>query len=340
MIKISLLAGLLWITTSLFAQPDNHYQRSYEVIDSMLSGKKELSLKEAVFAVENAYREGNLNYREFEHTLQQFASFTRSVSAENQISYNHPDFFSVNTHAAIFRILTDTIPVNVSGTKRVYHLPFQYNFEDYAGKEDWSNMFVSTLMATRKGNCHSLPLFYKLLTEELGQQSWLALAPNHAYIKLHNQADGWYNVELTSGQFPTDIWIKASGYIHTDAIRSGIYMDTLSLKATIAVCMTDLAEGCKHKFLPTYDPGFVLKCCNRALDAFPNYINALLLKAETLLELHARTKDEACHREAEQLYGHIHGLGYRKMPEKMYLEWLQSLKENSGLPDKLKHRQH
>lgn len=94
-------------------------------------------------------------------------------------------------------------------------------------------MFVSTLMVTRKGNCHSLPLFYKLLTEELGEKSWLALAPNHAYIKLHNQADGWYNVELTSGQFPTDVWIKASGYIHTDAIRNGIYMDTLSLKATV-----------------------------------------------------------------------------------------------------------
>ena len=81
-------------------------------------------------------------------------------------------------------------------------------------------MFVSTLMVTCKGNCHSLPLFYKLLTEELGEKSWLALAPNHAYIKLHNQADGWYNVELTSGQFPTDVWIKASGYIHTDVFET------------------------------------------------------------------------------------------------------------------------
>lgn len=184
-------------------------------------------------------------------------------------------------------------------------------------------------MTTHKGNCHSLPLFYKLLAEELGEKSWLALAPNHAYIKLHNQADGWYNVELTSGQFPTDVWIKASGYIHTDAIRNGIYMDTLSLKSTVAVCMLDLAEGYKHKFISDYDPEFVLKCCNRTLEVFPNYINALLLKAETLFAIYVRTPKEEYFRDAEELYSHIHWLGYRKMPEKMYLEWLQSLKKCS-----------
>lgn len=201
------------------------------------------------------------------------------------------------------------------------------NFDDYAGKKEWNHMFVSTLMATGKGNCHSLPLFYKLLAEELGEKSWLALAPNHVYIKLYSQADGWYNVELTSGQFPTDVWIKASGYIHTDAIRSGIYMDTLSLKSTVALCLTDLAEGYKHKFTSDYDPEFVLKCCNRTLDVFPNYIHALLLKAETLLDICMKTKNNEYEQVIEKHYSHIHQLGYRKMLEKMYLEWLQSLKK-------------
>ncbi|WP_278508252.1 hypothetical protein [Bacteroides nordii] len=229
-----------------------------------------------------------------------------------------------------YRMMTDTIPVAVSDTTLLYHLPFQYNFDDYAGSKEWSNMFVSILMSTHEGNCHSLPLFYKLLTEELGERSWLALAPNHAYIKLHNEADGWYNVELTSGQFPTDVWIKASGYIHTDAIRSGVYMDTLSLKSTVAICMIDLAEGYKHKFSSDYDPEFILKYCNCTLEAFPNYINALLLKAETLLEIFTRTKDEELYRDVEKLYTYIHQLGYRKMPDEMYLEWLQSLRGCSG----------
>lgn len=158
------------------------------------------------------------------------------------------------------------------------------------------------------------------------------LAPNHSYIKLYNQADGWYNVELTSGQFPTDVWIKASGYIHTDAIRNGIYMDTLSLKSTVAICLTDLAEGYQHKYPANYNPEFVLKCCNRTLEVYPNYINALLLKAETLLEMFTRTDKKQYWQDAEKLYAHIHLSGYRKMPEKMYLEWLQSLKSCSKTP--------
>ncbi|WP_303071287.1 hypothetical protein [Bacteroides nordii] len=329
---MKLFICFLLITSNLFTQVDRFYYTSYNDIDSILSGKKEYSLKEAIFAVENAYFEGRLNREDFEHELQQFVSFAKSLSTNNLISYNHTDFPSVNIHAAIFRMMTDTIPVYISDTTVLYHLPFQYNFDDYAGKREWSNMFVSTLMTTHKGNCHSLPLFYKLLTEEIGEKSWLALAPNHAYIKLQNQANGWYNVELTSGQFPTDVWIKASGYIHTDAIRNGIYMDTLSLKSTIAVCMTDLAEGYKHKFAPDYDPEFILKCCNRTLEVFPNYMNALLLKAETLFDIYTRTKREEYYQDAEILYSHIHQLGYRKMPEKMYTEWLQSLKKSSDPP--------
>lgn len=99
-------------------------------------------------------------------------------------------------------------------------------------------------------------------------------------------------------------------------------------KATVAICMTDLAEGYKHKFTSTYEPEFILQCCNRALEAFPDYINALLLKAETLFEMFTKTNNEDYYRKAENLYSHIHQLGYRKMPEKMYLEWLQSIKKH------------
>lgn len=206
-----------------------------------------------------------------------------------------------------------------------------YNFDDYAGQKNWDSMFVSTLMTTHKGNCHSLPLLYKLIAEELGERAWLSLAPNHFYIRLHNEADGWYNTELTSGQFPTDAWIKASGYVHLDAIKNGIYMDTLSLAETIAVCMTDLTEGYRHRYPQTYRLEFVLKCCDRTLEIFPDYVNALLLKAETLLAIAQKEKGEKTYSEAEHLYAHIHKLGYRKMPDAMYLKWLSSLQETKGV---------
>lgn len=72
---------------------------------------------------------GGLNREDFEHELQQFVSFAKSLSTNNLISYNHTDFPSVNIHAAIFRIITDTITVYISDTTVLYHLPFQYNFD-------------------------------------------------------------------------------------------------------------------------------------------------------------------------------------------------------------------
>ena len=87
-----------------------------------------------------------------------------------------------------------------------------------------------------------MPLLYKLIMDKLGEKCWLSLAPNHMYIKAWNKRAGWYNIELTCADFPTDAWLTASGYIHLDAIRNGIYMDTLSVQQSIALCLTDIVR--------------------------------------------------------------------------------------------------
>src|SRR6202012_1332497 len=99
------------------------------------------------------------------------------------------------------------------------------------------------------------------------------------YIKNRCKSIGWYNTELTSGCFPIDAWIMASGYLPTKAIKSGIYMDTLSNAAAISICVIDLAKGYEHKTHNYYD-GFMLKCCDLALKYHPEDVQALLLKAE------------------------------------------------------------
>ncbi|MBN2262658.1 MAG: hypothetical protein JW735_07090, partial [Prolixibacteraceae bacterium] len=204
--------------------------------------------------------------------------------------------------------------------------PFQYNFDDFAGKKEWSNMFVSTLMKTKIGNCHSLPFLYKLIMDELGQAAYLSLAPNHIYIKAHNKRAGWHNIELTCGDFPTDAWLMASGYIHIDALRNGIYMDTLSQEQSVALCLVDLAQGYQAKF-GVCDGSFILKCCETALAHFPKCINAMLLKAETLTALYKQTDTEQSKNletEIIEVCTKIHQLGYRKMPQDMYINWLKS----------------
>lgn len=221
--------------------------------------------------------------------------------------------------------MTDTVIILLPNNEKAYHLPFNYDFEDYFGEKDWTKMFVTKLLATRKGNCHSLPYLYKILCEELGVSANLALAPNHIYIKHRSEKTGWYNTELTSAAFPIDAWLMASGYIHLSAIQNSVYMKALTDQESIALCLIDLAEGYKRK-TNGQDTDFILKCCNTALQYFPNCVNALILKAETLKQIFEQTQNKQTFNELQDLYLQIHDLGYRQMPKEMYLNWLMELR--------------
>ena len=306
---------------------DSNYSNTFSRIKLMLSGKDSLDFKKAVFLTENAYFDNQLDKTVFDKAVNFNTSICRGIIASGNIQYPEKDKEKATAQCAVFVFMTDTIPVATkNGT--VIHAPFTYNFDDFAGQKDWSNMFVSTLMQTKKGNCHSLPFLHKMIMDELGQPCYLSLAPNHIYIKAQNKRVGWYNIELTCGDFPTDAWLTASGYIHTDALRNGIYMDTLSQKQSVCLCLVDLAQGYQAKF-GIQDGSFILKCCNTALEHFPKYINAMLLKAETLTALYKQTDKDSeqgkkMFAEMNETYTTIHQLGYRKMPQGMYLNWLKS----------------
>lgn len=304
------------------------YAKAFSEIESMLSGKDSLDFKKAVFITENAYFDNRLNNDAFDEIIRGYASFCKEIMNSGDIIYTETDKDIAGAQCAVFVFMTDTIPLLVDNAV-TGHYPFTYNYDDFAGQKDWSSMFVTTLMQTKKGNCHSLPFLYKLIMDEMGYESYLALAPNHMYIKARNKRAGWYNIELTCGDFPTDAWLTASGYVHLDAVRNGIYMNPLSDKQSVALCMVDLAQGYRAKH-GTEDGSFILRCCDAALRYFPNYINALLLKAETLTALYRQSAPES--KEAEELlmqmneiYPQIHRSGYRKMPEDMYMSWLVSL---------------
>lgn len=326
---ILIVAGEL----SFGQSPNIHFEKAYYKLRNMLDGKEGRSFSDAVFTVENAYLSNTADSGEFRRSIAFCASVCREIMYSNQLVYNAKDVENMNIYAAVFKFMTDTVAVTVNDSAGFYHFPYRYNFEDFAGETDWSTMFVTTLMRTHKGNCHSLPILYKLIVEYLGGTAWLSVAPNHFYIKLYSKEHGWYNTELTNASFPTDAWITASGYVHTDAIRSGIYMDTLSLEQDIAVCMTDLALAYRHA-QPNDTDEFILRCCEKALEHYPHYINALLLKAEIYALRYQQAEDKHSEdasyllSEMNDQYLHIHRLGYRKMPKEMYIKWLNSLREN------------
>lgn len=312
----------------LWAQEkEAYFEQSYALLDAMLN-EVEYSFKDAVFSVENAYLEGKLNAVEFDKQIKLYTALCNSLIRSRVLEYEEKDKETVSKWASVFSVMTDSIPIHIQDKRYVY-APFGYDFNDVFGHHSKEPLFVSKLLKTRKGNCRSLPYLYKILAEELGVSAHLALAPNHVYIKHNNKRNGWYNTELTSGIFPIDAWIMASGFVHVNAIINGVYMKALDNKESIALLLVDLAENYNARF-PDNNGLFALKCAERAIQVYPNFAKALIVKAEAYKIKWQSEKDPLKKKERlanlEQQLAHIHDLGYRQMPEEMYLNWLVSLK--------------
>jgi hypothetical protein len=320
---------------------DFFFEKSYKLLTEMLENPKNYNFKDAVFSVENAYYDGALNFQNVNHQINILKKFAEKIKQSRTLKYTERDKEKVSIYSAVFSVMNDSIPVHFNNEKLTYY-PFSYNFDDPFGNKSWDNMFVSKMLTTKSGNCHSLPYLYKILVEEMGETAHLALAPNHIYIKQRSKKDGWYNTELTSGIFPIDAWLMASGYIHLKAIKNSVYMKALNNQESIALCLIDLAQTYDRKF-PYNDGEFPLKCCEKALKYFPNSVNAMLFKSEIkrkqienfLEEKKASFPNDIFkYEESSKMFNdlqqqiiQIHEIGYRKMPEQMYLDWLVSLKK-------------
>lgn len=330
----------LFIIINYKAQENRFYSDAYQILDNMLLEKQSYKFKEGVFAVENAYEQGKLDTVKLNQKVKFLANFCKRLTQNRELNYNERDKDKVSKYASVFTIMTQQIPVIVKSDTLKFK-SFQYDFDDVFGHAELSNLFVSKLLNTHKGNCNSMPYLYKILAEELGVTANLALAPNHIYIKHNIKSIGWYNTELTSGIFPQDSWLMASGFIHLNAIQNGVFLKALNDKESLALLLTDLGNAYKRSF-PDNDGSFPLKCAERAIQVHPYLANALLLQAEThkrqfqkmmkeqnSTDIETTLKNPKANELFELMnkeYTHIHEIGYRTMPEEMYLDWLVSLK--------------
>lgn len=337
--KTILTATFILIATGSLIGQANFYDSLKEIENEFQVPKP--SFTKIVFIVENAYLESPVEISKANHQISLISNIAKTIAAKLKLNYEGSDYRSILLYASIFTALTDSLYISYNDELLYRQILAQYDFDDIFGANDWTKMFVSKLLFTGYGNCHSMPYLYKMICEELNIPCHLALAPNHIYIKHRAEKGGWYNVELTSASFPTDAWLMASGYISLEAVQNGIYLDTLSEKESIALCVIDLAQGYNHKY-PDNDGTFVIQCCDLALKHFPKYVNAILLKAETRLkQLQAMQKQygyaylkevtklpegKKYWDEMNSLYMQLYQLGYRQMPEQMYMEWLASLK--------------
>lgn len=338
---IVIFFSVIFLPLKIFALSNEKelYENSFQEIKDMLEGQQPISFKRAVYLTENAYLSNSLSYDVFNIEITKLAKLSELWLQANHLKeYNHEDSINFAKSGSLFKIFSDTI---WAYSKTPIHYPFTYDFEDVFGDSDWTKMFVSKLLMEGKGNCHSLPYLYKIVADEIGVNTWLSFAPNHLYIKSRSKKINWFNTELTSGMFPNDGWIMASGYINRNAIINGIYMDTLSSNHSIAICLIDLAKGYEKKFKKKEDE-FIIKCCKLALQYYPNYVNALLIKGNVLkarfdnkMKIHSAkhpselfyiSEAKETFTEMESTYATLVRLGYREIPKDTYLDWLTSLK--------------
>lgn len=150
---------------------------------------------------------------------------------------------------------------------QVYH----YDFNDPLGTK-MSNKLLPNYMATKKGNCISMPFLFIILGDKLGINVTASTAPLHVFVKFTDTNGKIYNLETTSGaNFTRSEWIKQQMPMTDKAIENGIYLQLLTKKETVAVMATIFAE-----YLFKTDPKASIAISELILKYYPKSISSIL----------------------------------------------------------------
>lgn len=315
------------------AKGAQQYRNAYAELLPMQYGS--FSAKKATFIVENAYYEGEKDYSEFEKTIERTGDFLREKMEDLDLDNKS----NLDKNYLLFQFFADTLELK---SKDLRHLPFEYDFEDFWGKKDWSKMFVHKLLLTGKGQCNSLPRLYLILAEEISAKAHLALSPNHSYIKFPDDEGRWHNIELTNNMLSTDAFILNSGFVKAEAIQNKIFMHPMKQQELLSHFFSELALGYIRKY--GYDD-FVDEILDTALEIHPNNSTAQLSKANLLtvrlkyatehLDITKKNFQEIknypqlvqLYKSVLARYKTVDNLGYAEMPAELYEKWLASVNE-------------
>ncbi|OUD28008.1 hypothetical protein FPG92_05590 [Flavobacterium psychrophilum] len=296
------------------------------------------SVKEVNFLTENAYFDNKHSKAEFDKVVKQTGEFL--IEKMKELHYD------LNSNTAKNYMLFDFFGDNLQlkSTKQK-HSAYKYDFVDYRGDKDWTKMFVSKLIKTGSGQCHSMPLLYLILAEEIGAESYLSTCPNHTYIKFQDENEKWYNVELTNNMFTTTSFILSSRYIKSEALQNNLYMQNMSKKELLSHFYCDLAGGYLAKFGNDEFLEIVIK---KALELNPsniqasmmlsNYYTVRFVYAMKKLKINPTDKQDLAYikpypdavqylKDVNLQYKYMDDSGYAQMPAKAYEHWLGTLKQ-------------
>ncbi|HJU38436.1 MAG TPA: transglutaminase family protein [Tahibacter sp.] len=154
------------------------------------------------------------------------------------------------------------------------HKPFGYDFSDPTGRNG-NNKRLATYLATRKGNCISMPVLFVILGRRLGLRVALATAPHHVLVKFSDDTQRvWLNVEATAGGIKSDGDYVRETDISAAALDNGLYLRPLSPREGVGVIAGSLMEH----YRVANDPDALMAVADLALAANPRDSVAMIWK--------------------------------------------------------------
>jgi hypothetical protein len=299
---------------------DPNFNLAFKEMKSMLEGHNKIDFKRAAFLTEWAY-DTTLNYGIFCNQISKIAFDLKAFIKERGV-----EKYKTSGNFALFEFFTK--PNKMNDFK-----PYTYDFDDFYGKKDYRSLSVTKLLKTHKGQCQSMPFLYKILSDEIGAESYLALAPAHCYIKHLDEQNKWVNIELTNGHFSSDAWMISSMEISAESIKKGVYMKELNPKENIAICLVDLAIAHSRKN-GGYNR-FSDLCATEALKYYPTNVSAVMAKycairdeSFAYMKKHGKKKCPYLVENIEKLKAidkELESLGFREMSPESYAEWQESM---------------
>lgn len=153
--------------------------------------------------------------------------------------------------------------------------PFRYDLDDPLGKQP-ANKRLATYLATRKGNCVSMPILVAILGQRLGLTITLSTAPEHVMAMFADDTQqAWVYVEATGGGYKRDVsYIRDTGISQT-ALDNEIYLRPLHPHESVGVIASTLMEH----YARLEDGDALMAVADLALAANPKDTVAMIWKA-------------------------------------------------------------
>lgn len=240
------------------------YIEAKQIISNMLLNKGVLSIKDAYYVAEAAYGNLLLAKNEYDHLIQSNASFIKQWLVENKYSSTNPEML----HYGIQKFISETLYIKINGVK-TGHMPYYYDYIDFAAKEDKRNYFVTKTLASGTGQCHTFPITYLILAEALNIEAYLAFNPQHSFVRYKNSKGTLINYETTVDRFLGDAFYLQTLPVMAKAQKNKLYIQNLTKKQVVASVLYDLAANFIREHW-TADRVFIKECMDIAKPYFPN----------------------------------------------------------------------